>query len=153
MKKYKNILILLSLILLSNCGYKATNNFVINDFSIDKIVINGDKKIGYLIKSEILSSSKENMVRRINIKIDSNSKKTVKEKNISNKILKYELTIFSNITVEYLSTKVKVVKSYVKSADIFSVGSYSDTLTEESKKIENLSEKIAEDIIHFLRKN
>ena len=58
MKKIKFLVLnLLILSVLTNCGFKRINNLESQNYSIKNINIDGEKKIGYFIRNELLLSS------------------------------------------------------------------------------------------------
>ena len=56
-------------IVISGCGFKIVNLSERNDFSVVDINANGDKKINYIIKNNILHESKKNKAKQITINI------------------------------------------------------------------------------------
>ena len=152
MFKIKTISIIISFFLFVGCGYKSSNTTDVNHYSIKKISIDGNKRMGYLIKSEIMSESKNNLTRKLKITLVAKTNKKIKEKTISNKILKYEVSALVNVIIEDTETKKIVEKNYLRTADIYSTGNFADTLTGERKKISLLSIEIAQEIIYFLKK-
>ena len=99
-----------------------------------------------------MSESKNNLTRKLKITLVAKTNKKIKEKTISNKILKYEVSALVNVIIEDTETKKIVEKNYLRKADIFSAGNFADTLTGERKKISLLSIEIAQEIIYFLKK-
>ena len=50
---FKKISILLTLVLISNCGFKVVNFSEVNNFNISEISSSGNTKINYIIKNKI----------------------------------------------------------------------------------------------------
>tara|TARA_B110000444_G_C18602538_1_gene483776 strand:- start:204 stop:665 length:462 start_codon:yes stop_codon:yes gene_type:complete len=153
MFKIKTLPVIIFLFLLLSCGYKSTNTVNVIHYSIKEFTITGNKRIGYLIKSEITSESKKNLTRKLKITLDAKTTKEIKEKSISNKILKYKISALVNVVIEDTETKKIIKKNYFKSTDIYSAGNFADTLINERKKINLLSTEIAQEIIYLLKKN
>ena len=84
-------------IVFSGCGFKIVDLSKANNFSVIDINANGDKKINYIIKNNILYASKNNKAKQITIDINTKKNKIIKEKNIKNEITKYEIKIITDV--------------------------------------------------------
>ena len=78
MTRYKEILLVLTLLIFSNCGFKLTN--LNTNFKIAEIKTSGDKKINYKIKNKVASSSNEGNAELLKIKINTDKAKKKKKK-------------------------------------------------------------------------
>ena len=87
---FKGVIILF---LLTGCGFKVVNQSELIDFNIENISISGDKRISYIIKNNLLPYSNSDGKKLVNIEIDINKNKFIKEKNIKNEITKFEISI------------------------------------------------------------
>mgnify|MGYP001323617710 CR=1 FL=1 len=96
MKKIGLFLILL--IFTSSCGFKVIDMSEQNNFSIVNIETIGESKINYIIKNKLLKSTKKE-INKINIKLETEKIRNIKEKNIKNEITKYEILINVNVVV------------------------------------------------------
>ena len=96
MKKISLYLILL--IFVSNCGFKVVDMSEQNNFSITNIETAGESKINYIIKNNLLKSTKKD-INKINIKLETEKVRSIKEKNIKNEITKYEILIVVNVKI------------------------------------------------------
>ena len=133
--------------LVTGCGFKVVNQSQIIDFNIDNISTAGDKRISYIIKNNLLPYSKSDGKKLLNIEIDINKNKSIKERNIKNEITKFQISITA--FVQYRSEKNG--KFQISKRGNFNVSNqYSQTLNNEKKLIEMLSESIAESIIEEL---
>ena len=133
--------------LVTGCGFKVVNQSQIIDFNIDNISTTGDKRISYIIKNNLLPYSKSDGKKLLNIEIDINKNKSIKERNIKNEITKFQISITA--FVQYRSEKNG--KFQISKRGNFNVSNqYSQTLNNEKKLIEMLSESIAESIIEEL---
>lgn len=150
--KIKNtfIFFLTLLIGLSACGFKSMNQLKQKSYFVQQIALNGDKKIGYLVKNEILLSSSPNAESTIDISLTINKKKEIKEKNISGKITSYKLTLNVDLSVINVMNSKKIENKFIKSNSYSVANNHSDTLANEKKTLENLAEVVTEDIINFL---
>jgi basic membrane lipoprotein Med (substrate-binding protein (PBP1-ABC) superfamily) len=66
------------IILVSGCGFKIVNLSETNDFSVIDVNTNGDKKINYIIKNNILYAAKSNKAKQITINISTKKDKIIK---------------------------------------------------------------------------
>ena len=147
--KKKNFIIYFLLIILSltitNCGFKVIDKSNLN-YDIAEITTTGEKRINFKIKNKLLFNSSKNNKRLLNINIHSKKIKNVKEKNIKNEITKYELEIIAIVTFSKLNSSKKNKFNIQVSGDYDVANQFSQTLTNEKKLIETLTEKIAEKI-------
>ena len=150
--KIKNtfIFFLTFLIGLSACGFKSMNQLKQKSYFVQQIALNGDKKIGYLVKNEILLNSSPNAESTIDISLTVNKKKEIKEKNISGKITSYNLILNVDLSVINVMNSKKIENKFIKSNSYSVANNHSDTLANEKKTLENLAEVVTEDIINFL---
>lgn len=96
-----------------------------------------------------MASDNENK-NLIQLKISTKKLKSIKEKNISNQITKYEITV--NTQVELLSLKTGVMTEFaLTKSGFYDVSSkYSETLNQERNLIKLLVNEISEDILDNL---
>jgi hypothetical protein len=135
-------------LILSNCGFKISDDNL--NFKISDISLAGDKKVNYLIKNKLLMASDNENKNSIQLKISTKKLKSIKEKNISNQITKYEITV--NTQVELLSLKTGVMTEFtLTKSGFYDVSSkYSETLNQERNLIKLLVNEISEDILDNL---
>ena len=136
---FKGVIILF---LLTGCGFKVVNQSELIDFNIENISISGDKRISYIIKNNLLPYSNSDGKKLVNIEIDINKNKFIKEKNI-----KIEISI--DASVQYRSEKTGRFQ-ISKQGDFNVSRQYSQTLINEKNLIKMLSESIADNIIEEL---
>ncbi len=150
--KIKNtfIFFLAFLISLSACGFKSMNQLKKKSYFVQQIELNGDKRIGYLIKNEILLSSSPNAEKTIDVNLIVNKKKEIKEKNISGKITSYIITLNVDLSIVNVISKKKIKKRFTKSNSYSVANNHSDTISNEKNTLGSLAETITEDIINFL---
>ena len=145
MKKLINLALCLLIVVITGCGFKIVN--FDRNFQISEINTSGESKINYVIKNSLLLSSKKGNENIIKINILTNKIKTVKEKNINNQITKYEIRITSQ--VEYSILTRNLSNFTITETGSYSVASkYSDTLNNEKKLVNLLTEKIIEEILN-----
>ena len=142
--KYKLACSIFCLLVLTNCGFKLAQNTY--DFSIVDINTSGDKNISYLLKNKLNFGSKEK-ANQLEIEIFSKKIKTIKEKNITNQITKYEVKIVSRIEYKTLPNGDLNNFTISKFGDFSVTSEHLNTLNNEKKLIEILINVMAEEIL------
>ena len=145
----KKIITIISILLISSCGFKVIN-LSNEDFSIVQINTVGDKRVNYLIRNNFLIGSDSNK-KEIIININTNKNKTIKEKNIKNEITKYQLEVTVKIKFYEPNNKIPNNFSVVETGNYLVTKKYSQTLNNENELIEILTEKISKSITNTLR--
>jgi hypothetical protein len=88
----KNIILILFLFFLNNCGYTSVyKNQKSQDFQISIIEMTGDNEINNLIKNELKFYSNRNSNIKYNISINSNYQKIIVSKNSAGVATDYKL--------------------------------------------------------------
>jgi len=142
-KKISQLFILL--IFISNCGFKVVNNEDFYNFNITNIQVSGDKKIGFTIKNNLTRYENENK-EKIELKINVEKIKSIKEKDIGNEITKYEILIKAKIEFNLISKDQNGTFTITSKGNYSVQNQYSQTLIQERNLINNLSEKIIEEV-------
>ncbi|MDA9078225.1 hypothetical protein N9J81_00405 [Pelagibacteraceae bacterium] len=136
------------LFLLSSCGFKVVTNT--NNYKFDDIYISGDKRINYTLKNKLISSSNPESINVIKLNIFTNKEKIIKEKNISNKVTKYEIKINAKVDFSFIKNGIKDNLTIVKTG-FYDVGTrYSETLNNEKKLTNLLVDSLTKEIIKNL---
>tara|TARA_B100000686_G_C16797760_1_gene983647 strand:+ start:1882 stop:2376 length:495 start_codon:yes stop_codon:yes gene_type:complete len=138
---------------ISGCaGYKPIFSSSGLKFNIMDYSIEGEKKLGKKIYSKIynLSQSKKEESDSKNIdlliKVSKNKEATVKSS--TGKILNYKITLNTEISVRDISTNNQILESNISYSDSYKVqDQYSETIQLENKSIDNLINKIFQDIL------
>ena len=139
-----NFFVIICFLILNSCGYQITN--LQTDFNINSIVTEGDKRINFKIKNKLLSTNSSTNKNFVTITLNSKKNKVIKEKNISNQITKYEITIISIISFETLDDNSKGSFSITKKGDFSVSKKYSDTLNNEKNLLNSLVIDLVEEI-------
>ena len=147
----KKLSIIVLSLFLASCGFKVADYDY--NYNFTEINITGDSKIGYRIKSRLLAETEKEKSNLIIIKINLNKIKSIKEKNISNEITKYEMRINANVEYEILSKSIKNNFDISKKGDYLVMSKHSDTLSNEKNLINLLSTTISEEILSKLASN
>ena len=136
--------------LINSCGFKIINKSEIYKFDINEIIATGDNRINFKIKNKLIFGSEKNEKKLVDIYLDTNKSKEVKEKNINNEITKYQISISSTVRVKELIGKNEISFNIVKTGDYSVASQYSQTLANEKKLIEVLTDDVTENILNAI---
>ena len=133
--------------------YTTDLQFEIADYSIKT-----NKKLGRQIYSKLYNLSKSNKkstkTQSITIIIDITKNKTATAKNSAGKVLEYRIILSSNIIIKDYLTDDKILNQNFSYSSIYKVqDKYSETIKIENKSIEDLINKIYQDLLINLSKN
>ena len=147
MKNLKLITIAISLILLTGCGFKIIDKRELLNFNIKEISTNGDKRINFELKNKLSDYNDTNSSKVIKIELDTKKTKSIKEKNISNEITKYQIKVVVNVKLIKTDNTNNLEFTIEREGDYVVADKFSQTLNNEKKLIRNITEKISESII------
>ena len=147
MKNLKLITIAISLILLTGCGFKIIDKRELLNFNIKEISTNGDKRINFELKNKLSDYNDTNSSKVIKIELDTKKTKSIKEKNISNEITKYQIKVIVNVKLIKTDITNNLEFTIELEGDYVVADKFSQTLNNEKKIIRNITEKISESII------
>ena len=147
MKNLKLITIAISLILLTGCGFKIIDKRELLNFNIKEISTNGDKRINFELKNKLSDYNDTNSSKVIKIELDTKKTKSIKEKNISNEITKYQIKVIVNVKLIKTDNTSNLEFTIEREGDYVVADKFSQTLNNEKKIIRNITEKISESII------
>ena len=98
----RNIIAIIFLIFLSNCGYSSVyKDSKSNDIFMNIVSMQGDKLINNLIKNQLELYSNVSSQNIYNINISTNFQKITLAKNSSGAATNYQLTVNSNFEVNF----------------------------------------------------
>ena len=140
-------LLFLFLFTTANCGFKVINESDNNQFSIQEIKTSGDRRINFKIKNNLLNYSKKDNPNILIINLSSKKNKNIKEKNIKNEITKYEISLNVDIKFNLINDNTDHKISLINKGSYLVADSYSTTLNNEKKIIDDLIENISEKIL------
>ena len=147
MKNLKLITIAISLILLTGCGFKIIDKRELLNFNIKEISTNGDRRINFELKNKLSDYNDTNSSKVIKIELDTKKTKSIKEKNISNEITKYQIKVIVNVKLIKTDNTNNLEFTIERKGDYVVADKFSQTLNNEKKLIRNITEKISESII------
>ena len=130
-----------------NCGYKVINETEKNNFSIQKIKTSGDKRVNFKIKNNLLNYTEKNNQNSLLVDIITKKSKSIKEKNIKNEITKYEISLNAIVKFKLNNSDVNYEINVSNNGNYLVSDSYSTTLDNEKKLIDDLIENLSEEIL------
>ena len=152
MKKLNTYIILASLIIMTSCGFRVENKSNLSNFGISELKIEGDRRINYKIKSGLSFKTAKNSPKLLDLVIKSTKTKTIKEKNIKNEITKYKIDISVLVIFNKVGATSKKSFTIFRSSFYDVATQYSQTLNNEKREIEMLTDEITQDIFDKLIK-
>jgi len=147
----KKLTLLLLILFISGCGFKVVNMSE-NNFYIDNLEAKGNSKINFIIRNNLLKSSK-NSANKISLELETKKTRNVKEKNIKNEITKYEILIIANTTIEKKIDNIKYSFTVSSIGDYNAASQNSTTRNNEKRLIKILSNNLSEKIIREINLN
>ena len=129
----KNLIPLLILLFLNNCGFTPIYNASEKvDYNINVIEEKGDNIINDKIISEITRLTKKDSNKIFNIKLITNYSKSIISKDAKGSATNYEISVNAIFNIEYKNTSKKIVinekQKIKKITDIFEQRNYENTL-------------------------
>ena len=147
MKNLKLITIAISLVLLTGCGFKIIDKRELLNFNIKEISTIGDRRINFELKNKLSDYNNTDSSKVIKIELDTKKTKSIKEKNISNEITKYQIKVLVSVKLIKTDNTNNLEFTIEREGDYVVADKFSQTLNNEKKLIRNISEEIYEDII------
>jgi hypothetical protein len=148
-KLYKTLLcfyFILFLSFLSSCGYQSLLDENSKKFSIKNFNIGGNKRLAQILKNNFVNTRNEsnNLILDINAKKD----RSIVHKDSTGKIIEYNLKISFDLTAtESISRKKVLSKTFALDSNYRTSDLYLDTINREKKIINELTERIATQIL------
>ena len=143
----KKSFLFLFLFITVNCGYKVINETEKNNFSIQEITTSGDKRVNFKIRNNLLNYTEKNNQNSLLVDIITKKNKSIKEKNIKNEITKYEISLNIDVRFNLMNSETNYKISLSNKGHYLVADSYSTTLNNEKKLINDLVENVSEKII------
>ena len=153
MNKIKSIILtpLIIIILISSCSYQKMNSADQKKFHIKEFEINGDKRESFVIQKKIQRFSNKESSNKIKILINLKKNKAITEKNIQNKVTKYNISLSADVKIVDLNTTNEVKRSF-NAVQTYNVeDSYSSTVNNSKDANNLLIDKIVDEILDQLR--
>ncbi len=143
----KIIIILLSTLYLTSCGFTPIYSKKNLDFQINNIQFEGDREIKAILLSNLSAYKTEKKDKyNYNLNIKSEKKVEVASKNTKGETTVYKININSTVEV-FLDDKLLLTKHYNNSSIYSSEKKIIKMKEVESRNLSNLSSKLASEII------
>ena len=143
----KIIIILLSTLYLTSCGFTPIYSKKNLDFQINNIQFEGDREIKAILLSNLSAyKTKEKDKYNYDLKIKSEKKVEIASKNSKGEATVYKININSIVEI-FLDDKLLLTKHYNNSSIYSSEKKIIKMKEVESRNLSNLSSKLASDII------
>ena len=145
-KFLKIYLILLLVILITGCSYKPILSKQSYDFSIEKVELNGDKEVNYIIKERLINLKNQNTKNKYYVQIETSKIKNIISNDSKGDPSKLEIIISSTFQISnfeklLITRNVKMKNTYNNNSDKLKLKKY------ELFIINDLSQKISDSII------
>ena len=148
----KFILILIFTIFFTNgCSYQKMNSTDQKKFFIQEFEIDGDTRESFIIQKKIQRFSNKDSTNKIKILIKLTKNKTIKEKNIQNKVTKYNLSLLADVKIVELNTTNEIKRTFVTNQTYDVDDNYSNTVNNSKAANNRLIDKIVDEILDQLR--
>jgi hypothetical protein len=148
-KLYKTLLcfyFILFLSFLSSCGYQSLVNENSKKFGIKSFNIEGNKRLGQILKNNLASS--KNKSNNLILDINARKNKSIAHKDSTGKIIEYNFKISFDLTAtESVSRKKVLSKTFTLDSNYKTSDSHMDTINREKKITNELIERIATQIL------
>jgi len=148
-KLYKALLcfyFILFLSFLSSCGYQSLLSENSKKFGIKNFNIEGNKRLAQILKNNLVSPKNES--NNLILNINARKNRSIAHKNLTGKIIEYNLKISFDLTAtESVSRKKVLSKTFTLDSNYKVSDLHTDTINREKKIINELTERIATQIL------
>jgi len=135
----------------SSCSYQKMNSADQKKFHIKEFEVSGNSRESFIIQKKIQRFSNEDSANKIKISIDLEKNKSIKEKNIQNKITKYGISLSATVKILELNSAKEINRTFVANETYDVEDSYSSTVNNSKKADNSLIDKIVDEILDQLR--
>ena len=150
MKMIKLKLMFVFVVFFTSCGFKAINQKTSDLVYLQEINVTGERRAAYILKNDLLLISNKNSLNRYDVEIKIEKQKKDKIKDKSGKVKRHALSISANLKLINLNNKKVIKKTFLRKLDFNVVIIHSDTINNENRAVENITETLSEDIISFI---
>lgn len=145
------LIILASTFLLTSCSYEKMNSADKKRFHVVEIDIEADRRTRFIVQKKINRFSNEQSANKVKIFIEINKSRKIQEKNMQNKVTRYQLSLSAKVLITDLVKSEKFKRSLSTSQTYDVAERYSDTLNNEKNTNSNLIDSIVEEILEQLK--
>ena len=154
MNKIRTVVIIPFLIVIffvTACSYQKMNSINQQKFFIQEFEINGDTRESFVIQKKIKRFSNKDSANKVKIYINLTKGKTIKEKNIQNKVTKYNLSLSADVKIVELNTSREIKRTFVANQTYDVDDNYSNTVNNLKAASNTLIDRIIDEILDQLR--
>ena len=154
MNKIKTIFVipfLLVIFFVTACSYQKMNSIDQKKIFIQEFEINGDTRESFVIQKKIKRFSNKDSANKVKIYINLTKGKTIKEKNIQNKVTKYNLSLSADVKIVELNTSREIKRTFVANQTYDVDDNYSNTVNNLKAASNTLIDRIIDEILDQLR--
>ena len=154
MSKIKTIAVIPFLLVsffVTACSYQKMNSIDQKKIFIQEFEINGDTRESFVIQKKIKRFSNKDSANKIKIYINLTKGKTIKEKNIQNKVTKYNLSLSADVKIVELNTAREIKRTFVANQTYDVDDNYSNTVNNLKAASNTLIDRIIDEILDQLR--
>ena len=146
----KKIILILSLLILTNCGFKSILSTKNINFKINKIEIQNNDSVSLKIKKRLQIYTKNDSPDKIyNLKINSKKNRVITSKDTKGNPLTYEITISTKLEIFIADKFIKKI-AFKKSFNYNNRSNKFDLKQYEKNIKDNLIKKLSDEIIRYL---
>lgn len=98
-KTFLSVVLIIFIFSLNHCGFKVVKYGEDKNYNVINFEDVGNNNINYTIQRNLVRSQNNQNLFDLNISVESILNKNIKEKDISNKITKYELFVVSKVKI------------------------------------------------------
>ena len=139
--------------MMSACGYSKLNKVDKNSYQIKEINLSGDKKIGFKLKNYLNLYAPKRSENKIIIDLQIEKKISLKEENEAGNVSKREILINVNLVIKNEKNNSSQKRLFAIKDDYSVKINRSETIIIERKVVDNLIQKMGEEIRNFLNLN
>ena len=145
-KLNKILFLLLAFNFLLSCGYQPLLSIENQKFSIKEFSLEGNKRLGIILRNNLVTSEKEK--NNLTLTIKASKKNEISNKSDTGKVLQYAVSVNFEVTAigdnveEIILSQVYSRKQNYNASDV-----HLDTLNNEKKVLESMIESIANEIL------
>ena len=146
----KILFIFFTLLFLTNCGFQRISDDRLNNFQVKNFLVSGDTKIANRIKNNLMINIRKESPNLISLSLDVKKTKNISEKNSANQITKYSINLIADVVlIDEVNGKIDKVKITEK-MNYNVENTYTQSLKNEKQITQDLSGKIAEEILKYI---
>ena len=122
----------------------------LNNFQVKNFLVSGDTKIANRIKNNLMINIRKESPNLISLSLDVKKTKNISEKNSANQITKYSINLIADVVL-INEINGKIDKVNITEEMKYNVeNTYTQSLKNEKQITQDLSGKIAEEILKYI---